>query len=749
MQRLRDFYTAKTVLLTGGTGLLGKVLLERFLSHLSDVNKVYVLVRPKTRPGASPVSVEDRLKQEVYDSQILDPLKSRLGDSFEALFNAKVQAVSGDVALDNLGLAPEVYDRLQREVDIIINCAAVVSFDAPLDKAVGLNTLGPRCIAEFARGCKEAFFAHVSTCYVNATRKGPVPEELPDPTRTVGHINGLPQTPYELEKEISAILEKAQSVRGQARHLDRAESERLDRELSKLGMDWAHSRGWQDVYTFSKAMGEQMFVRGTEGMKAAIIRPAIIEGAWRSPLPGWLNGYRMLDPLIVAYGRGRMIDFPGNRNGILDIIPVDMVANAILAIISSASESYTRKVYQIASGMENPITLGGFADQVDAYFQMNPFTGSGDENGKPRKLIKPTFPTTAKFLRRIRLKYMFPLRAAIAATTPFSLIPHARRLRTNLKTKMFLLERLYQYGRLYGPYAEADCKFLTNNTSAVMASLHESDREIFDFDIAKLDWTTYLQGVHIPGVKKYLLGIEPDADNKAIRASDIALKAEAEKWLKVSPWTRALGKTLFMPMTWALRWWTGFRCEGLHHVPDSGPFIIAANHNSHMDTPVIFHALGPKARNLHPVAAKDYFFENPFMARTVRILFNAIPFNRQSTAREELGLALAVLDKGHSLVFYPEGSRGQPGLMQPFKSGIGFLALMSEAPVIPTLIIGSDSAMPKGSWFVKRRRVTIRFGQPLHPLGKTNGSDPRALGELTREITGEVQAAVEALHGSV
>lgn len=747
MQRLRDFYRAKTILLTGGTGLLGKVLLERVLSHLAEVKKVYVLVRPKTRPAASPVSIEERLKQEVYDSQIFDPLKELLGGRFDSLFHSKVQAISGDVSSEKLGLDTQMYDRLQREVDVIINCAAVVSFDAPLDKAVGLNTLGPRRIAEFARGCDGAFFAQVSTCYVNATRKGPVPEELPDPTRTVGHVNGLPQTPYELETEVAAILEKAQSVRGPSPEIGRTESERLDRELSKMGMDWAHRRGWQDVYTFSKAMGEQMFVRSTEGLNGAIIRPAIIEGAWKSPLPGWLNGYRMLDPLIVAYGRGRMIDFPGNRHGILDIIPVDMVANAILAIIARASESNSPRVYQIASGMENPITLGGFADQVDAYFQMNPFPVSGDENGKGRKLIKPTFPTTSRFLRRIRLQYMLPLRIAIAATTPFSLIPHARRYRTRLKSKMFSLERLYQYGRLYGPYAEADCKFLTNNTRGVMQSLQESDREDFDFDIEKLDWTTYLQGVHIPGVKKYLLGMDPDADNKALRASDVALKVEAEKWLRVSPWTRALGKTLFMPMTWALRWWTGVRCEGLKNVPDSGPFIIAANHNSHMDTPVIFHALGPKARNLHPVAAKDYFFENPFMARTVRILFNAIPFNRQSTAREELGLALAVLKKGHSLVFYPEGSRGHPGLMQPFKNGIGFLALMSDAPVIPTLIVGSEKAMPKGSWFVKRRPVTVRFGQPLNSVSKANGSDPRAFGDLTRQVTSEVQAAVEALHG--
>ena len=119
------------MLLTGGTGLLGKVLLERVLCHLPEIETLYVLIRPRTRPGAPPISIEERLRQEVYDSQIFEPLKARLGDSFDALFHSKVKAVSGDVSLEELGLEPETYRRLQDEVDIIINCAAVVSFDAP------------------------------------------------------------------------------------------------------------------------------------------------------------------------------------------------------------------------------------------------------------------------------------------------------------------------------------------------------------------------------------------------------------------------------------------------------------------------------------------------------------------------------------------------------------------------------------------------------------------------------------------
>ena len=151
---------------------MGKVLLERMLSLLPDIAVVYVLVRPKARAGATAISIDERLKQEVFESQIFEPLKDRMGDAFDGLFDSKVHAVSGDVAMDGLGLDPAIYKRLQGEVDIIIHCAAVVSFDAPLDTAVRLNTLGPGRMVEFAKGCKDPFFAQVSTCYVNATRKG-------------------------------------------------------------------------------------------------------------------------------------------------------------------------------------------------------------------------------------------------------------------------------------------------------------------------------------------------------------------------------------------------------------------------------------------------------------------------------------------------------------------------------------------------------------------------------------------------
>lgn len=816
MERLKDYYADKVILLTGGTGLLGKVLIESLLRQLPDVGKIYVLIRPKTRSGGSVVSSEERLFQEVQGSEAFSLLRKQHGEAFPRLFREKVKAVPGDLSLDQLGLDRETYLRLQREVQVIINCAAVVTFDAPIDDAIRLNSLGPQRLLEFARGCVDPVVAHVSTCYVNGTRKGPIPEEPLDPKRTVGQINGLRQKPYDVEEELAAITARVKKIRrplpkaeegtvSDGRQVDlvrsREETEQDEHRVAQFGMSWAHSRGWYDVYTFTKAMGEQMFVRHLGDVRGAIIRPAIIESIWRSPDPGWLNGFRMLDPLIVAYGRGRMPDFPGNANGILDIIPVDVVANALLAITARIESGNQHLVYQIASGMENPLTLQGFADQVDDYFQKYPLISQPDRQGKGKVLRKPTFPSTRRFLRRLKYRYIVPAHIAETLATTLSFNAWGRRLKGEYKMKLSGLERLRQYARLYGPYAENDCQFLTNNTREVWGSLSPEDQRDFPFDISQLDWRSYLQEVHIPGVKKYLLGMPWESPAPASRkeAELVATKAsgpretatptaalaskerhpdltgpsgapaphmgqhirgsnltdsllhdlpgieEVDQWIHLGLFDRAFSKMAWVPADLVFRYWTGFECEGLENIPSKDPFIVASNHNSHLDTPVVFHALGERSKNLYTAAARDYFFKNPLFGWFAHATCRAVPFDREGPVTDGLGLALGILKKGHSLIFFPEGGRGRPGEIQPFKSGIGILALAAGVPVVPTYIDGTFESMPKGSKLPKRRRVTVRFGPPISIDARLNELDSKGLAEQCRAFTSEVQRAVEAL----
>ncbi len=826
MQRLKDYYADKTILLTGGTGLVGKVLIEKVLRQLPQVRKVYILTRPRYKAGGVSVLVQERLRQEIRDATAFDLLRMEHGSNFHQFFDDKVEAIEGDAAQDHLGLDDETYKRLQDDVDIIINCAALVTFDAPIDTALELNTLGPKRILEFAKGCRDAVVTHVSTCYVNATREGPIPEEPLDPQTSIVQIKGISDKPYDVDAEISSIEKRVDGVKGKTykrhsqsqadqegwsnngRHPERdgkrTTIEQTERRLSKLGMKWARSRGWHDVYTFTKAMGEQVFARNQGSVRTAIVRPAIIESALESPLPGWLNGLRMLDPLILAYGKGRLIDFPGNAKGILDIIPVDIVVNALLAIVPNIRQSQAPQIYHIASGMENPLTLEGFASLVDGYFRRYPFTNRSGADGNDKSLQLPTFPSTEKFLRRLRLRYMIPARMLGLAALAASFHPEGRRLRSEYKSKLSGLERLKQYGRLYGPYAESQSQFLTNNTKQLWESLDPEDQKEFNFDISKLNWRRYIQDVHIPGVKRYVLGIIEETTSSAIErehvlaGSAIASSKEGgqqkakqytagtgatqagpyedsplsldhalstphwpealiprtpdskdiEQWTRESLVANVIRGSSWIPMKLTYWFWVNVKKHGVENVPSEGPFIIASNHCSHMDTPTIFHSLGEKSRDLYTAAAVDYFFEgHKYLGGYVHAVFRAVPFDRQGHVTEGLGLALEILNRGHSLVFYPEGGRSKTGEIQPFKAGVGILALLSQVPIIPTLLRGTFDSMPKGNWFPKRQEVVVSFGEPLSVDTYLELLDSKGLGETCRSLTTDLQKAVESLNG--
>ena len=776
MERLKTYYADKVILLTGGTGLVGRILLETMIRRLPEIRRIYVLIRPKVRPGGAVLSSEERLWQEIQGSEAFDLLRKQHGDAFPQMFLEKVKAVTGDLSQERMGLDEETYCRLQGEVQIIINCAAVVTFDAPIDAALNLNILGPQRVLEFARGSQYPVLAHVSTCYVNATRAGPILEAPLDPRQSLAQINGTSQKPYDVEEEVAAIRRWVEESRKSS--LGVAEAEQ---RMAAKGMEWAHSRGWHDVYTFTKAMGEQMFVRHLGDVRSVIIRPAIIESIWLSPQPGWLNGFRMLDPLIVAYGKGRMPDFPGNAKGILDIIPADLVVNAMLAIIPKAHRGEGPLVYQIASGMQNPLTLQGFADLVDGYFRKYPLVSQSGAEGRGKPLKMPTFPSTKSFLRRLRYRYILPIRIGETLATAVAFLPWGRRLRTSYKAKSLALERLRQYGSLYGPYAETKSKFMTDNTKELWESLHPEDQRDFNFDISRLDWRNYIQEVYIPGVKRYLLGMPvkgPSPQEKPTQKvavveegskerapavvsreqpaqslnlvesllSDIPDSKELDQWTHSSLVDRAFRRIAWMPMSLALRYWLRLEREGLNHISLKGPFIVVPNHSSHLDTPAILRALDDEARNLYVAAAADYFFENRVLGWSVHAVFHAIPFDRQGPATDGLGLALGVLKRGHSLIFFPEASRTTSGKIQTFKSGIGVLALMSGAPVLPAHIKGTFQSLPKGHSFVKRHRVTVRFGPPLSVEPYLPQLDSMGMSEVCRAFSSDVQKAVEALN---
>lgn len=142
----------------------------------------------------------------------------------------------------------------------------------------------------------------------------------------------------------------------------------------------------------------------------------------------------------------------------------------------------------------------------------------------------------------------------------------------------------------------------------------------------------------------------------------------------------------------------GLRIKGREHMPKEGPAILVANHNSHLDTLVLMHMFPLKRlHRLRPVAAADYFLKTKRRAWLSKTLLNIIPIQRKGPRDgDPLEPIYGALDQGDIVIFYPEGSRGEPEKLADFKRGISILCeKYPDVPVTPIFTFGLGKAWPK------------------------------------------------------
>jgi long-chain acyl-CoA synthetase len=520
---VREFYEGKTLLITGATGFLGKALVEKVLRALPEVRRIYLLVRGKRLADGSWLSAHERMRQEFLRSAIFTTLRRRYQDRFEDFIAQKVVVLEGDLSFERLGLDEVTFDAVAFETDVIINSAAVVSFDERLDRALNLNTLGVRRVLELAKRGKELrepqgkpspIFAHISTCYVCGIRNGIIPEEPPDPTG--------------VDDEIAELLQLCRDVEEQSGDDDTPPPirERTVREaMVDEGMRRAKSRGFNDTYTYTKWLGERLLVKECDDIPTLILRPAIIESTLKEPEPGWIENQRMADPLIIGFAERKLVDFPGDPDCVVDLIPCDFVVNAVIAAIAAmgrgawgagreAKAKFPRPsspvprpvVLQIATSTKNLLTLRDVVRWCVEYFERNPLL---DRNGRPLKVKPWTLPSLDKYRRWLEWrKRLVELQERL--TRSLSFLPVAKQWQRRLGVIKAALERLEYFLSIYAPYTHFKAKFATENLERLWESLDEDDKRDFPFDVTTIDWRHYLQEVHIPGLKRHILRMAED-----------------------------------------------------------------------------------------------------------------------------------------------------------------------------------------------------------------------------------------------
>jgi 1-acyl-sn-glycerol-3-phosphate acyltransferase len=183
----------------------------------------------------------------------------------------------------------------------------------------------------------------------------------------------------------------------------------------------------------------------------------------------------------------------------------------------------------------------------------------------------------------------------------------------------------------------------------------------------------------------------------------------------------------------AARLWFRLAARGREHVPPTGAVLLAANHESLLDPPLIGAAF---PRELHYMA-KAELFRVPLLGPLIRRL-NAHPVERAGSDAAALRLALRILQGGQAILVFPEGTRGTGGRLRPGRPGAGMLAALAGVPVVPVYVDGSGRALPRGATVPRPQRVTVHFGAPLRFAG--------ARGKARyQEISNEIMAAIGRL----
>jgi 1-acyl-sn-glycerol-3-phosphate acyltransferase len=201
---------------------------------------------------------------------------------------------------------------------------------------------------------------------------------------------------------------------------------------------------------------------------------------------------------------------------------------------------------------------------------------------------------------------------------------------------------------------------------------------------------------------------------------------------------------LFMAL---VRFYCRLRVTGVENIPRVGPFMLVANHSSHVDTAAIFAALPRELRQrVVAAAAKDYFFDDGVRQLFARIMFNVIPVSRSiSTSSDPLRHVVRALREGYGVLLFPEGTRSQTGQIGPFRSGIGRLAAeFPDVPIIPMWLDGTARVLPKKAALPIPRPATVRvrFGAPLPPSAArlADKSSWRTVANEVREAVIQLQS---------
>ncbi|CAH0389540.1 unnamed protein product [Bemisia tabaci] len=448
-----SFYTGKNILITGATGFMGKVLIEKLLRTCKGVGRIYLMVRQKKGK-----TIEQRT-QTLFGEELFSRLKQECPS-----FLDKVTIIPGDVSEATLGLNEKDRERLIDDVDIVFHAAATVNFDEKIKMSVNINIRGTQQILHLCRQFKHLkAVIHISTAYGNCNRRE-VEEQI-----------------YESKMPSEAILQMTQIM----------DDEFLDSVTPQI------IKGWPNTYTFTKQVAEDCVQHFGKGLPVAIFRPSIIIGSSEEPVPGWIDNLYGPTGVCVAVGAGIMRTSLTDPTKVADIIPVDYCVNAMISLAWDVAtnrneDSLDIPVYNYVSSCDNPITWGDYVHYNMKYGTAMPCS---------RAIWYYTLTMT-------KSRFLFAILSSFFHTLPAMLMDLALVATNHKRRMMTAYVKIHKFLEVIAFFSTKQWKFTNNNVRALWDKMSPADREAFKFDMSTLDWQSMLKE-NVAGVRKYLLKDPP------------------------------------------------------------------------------------------------------------------------------------------------------------------------------------------------------------------------------------------------
>jgi long-chain acyl-CoA synthetase len=519
----------------GGTGFLGKIFWSFLLDRYPGVGRIFLVVR-----GKAGVTPEQRFWSEVAATDAIGPLRRAHGGRFEAFLREKIVPIQGDMGRPLCGLDEALVRELAGTIDAVVNVAGVVDFNPALDDALDANAFGAQNLVALARALGGAAVLHTSTCYVAGTREGLIREEHPcavpfpragelgveiwNPEREIAECldlvaqarhrsdDAFRQSEF-AERARKNLVARGEPSQGEPHEAELARVKRrfIRERLVEAGLDRATHWGWPNIYTYTKAIGEQIIA--TSGLPFAIARPACCESTVAYPEPAYNEGVNTSAPLIYLIMKGEAQILGGRVP--LDFIPADYVVAGMVLALAELLEGTAKPVYQLGAADVNPCTVQRFGELVGLYKRRhyrNKATGNPLWNALQAR-YEPSF------VDRARFEATGP--PAIARVTR-GLASFVRRAAPALAPAATALERgadregkIAEIQQLFAPWTTTRLgPFDCSNARAAHARLSAEDRAKLPWAPESIDWADWMMNVHMPAMERRVI---PGMDRRLTR----------------------------------------------------------------------------------------------------------------------------------------------------------------------------------------------------------------------------------------